>query len=99
MSLVWIFCSEILADEVTDILYFCAVPSYTVWKNVLNRNIDGNKTHWDDAVFPGKNMAFCLSCDQDLLEKLREKFSEFTARESTRREWLEIYVHDVHRLM
>jgi hypothetical protein len=44
-------------------------------------------------------MVFCLSCDRDLLEKLREEFSEFTARESTRREWLEIYVHEVHRLM
>ncbi|MDD2452673.1 MAG: hypothetical protein PHI81_08405 [Synergistaceae bacterium] len=99
MNLVWIFCSEILADEVKEILDSSSVPSYTVWKNVLNRNIDGNKTHWNDAVFPGKNMVFCLSCDRDLLEKLREEFSEFTARESTRREWLEIYVHEVHRLM
>ena len=99
MNLVWIFCSEILSDEVRDMLYFCSVPSYTVWKNVLNRNIDGNKTHWNDAVFPGKNMVFCLSCDRDLLEKLREEFSEFTARESTRREWLEIYVHEARRLI
>ena len=55
MNLVWIHCSEILAPEVMGILDECGLASYRVWKNVLSRDGGEGRTHWDDAVFPGKD--------------------------------------------
>ncbi len=81
MNMLWIFCSEGFSGEVTEMIDRSGVSFFNVWKNVLARDRDGEKTRWDDPVFPGKNWAFQLLCDDDQLKNLTEMFSAFDSGE------------------
>jgi hypothetical protein len=77
MKVVWIHCSETLSREVTEILDAAGVRFYSVWKNVLGKDNSGNRTRWDDAVFPGKNWAIQFLCTGEIADDLKLRLDEF----------------------
>ncbi|MBL3538095.1 PG0541 family transporter-associated protein [Aminivibrio sp.] len=99
MNMVWIHAGETLGREITEILDSIGVPTYSVWRNVLRKDNEGNGTRWDDAVFPGKNWSVQFLCGDEMLASLREKFQFFLNDDYVRRTGVEIYVHKAERLL
>lgn len=99
MNLVWIHCSEILAPEVMGILDECGLASYRVWKNVLSRDGGEGRTHWDDAVFPGKDWAIQTVCGAGQLEKLEKRLAAFSSDPYVRECGIQVLVQDVRLLV
>lgn len=81
MNMLWIFCSEGFSEDVEEMIERSGVSFYSVWRDVLARDRKGDKTRWDDPVFPGKNWAFQLLCDDEQLKILTEIFGAFAAEE------------------
>ena len=78
MKMVWLHCSETLAQETTEILDAAGIEFYSVWRNVLGKDNRGNRTRWDDAVFPGKNWALQFLCTDEAIEELKRRFDELS---------------------
>lgn len=94
MKAVWIFCNESLVEEVLDLLDRDGVEGYTAWPDVLGCH-HGCKTHWNDAVFPGKNWAFFIVGDEETVAGLLEKLRVFKEREEVHRAGIKAFVQSV----
>jgi len=78
MRMIWIICNESIAEDLMDqVLDRDAVEGYTVWRDVLGKDNKGDKTHWGNAVFPGKNWAFMVFGGPDTLEGVTERLKLF----------------------
>lgn len=81
MNMLWIFCSEGFSEDVEEMIGRSGVSFYSVWRDVLARDRKGDKNRWDDPVFPGKNWAFQLLCDDKGLNRLTEILRAFSEEE------------------
>ncbi len=98
MNMVWIHAGETLGREICE----CGrtgISAYSVWRNVLRKDNEGDGTRWDDAVFPGKNWSVQFLCGDELLAPLREKFQSFLSDDYVRRTGVEIFVQKAERLL
>ena len=99
MNMVWIHAGETLGREICEMLDGLGVSAYSVWRNVLRKDTEGDGTRWDDAVFPGKNWSVQFLCGDELLAPLREKFQSFLSDDYVRRTGVEIFVQKAERLL
>lgn len=99
MNMLWIFCSEGFSKDVEEMIDRSGVSFYSVWRNVLARDKKGGKNRWDDPVFPGKNWAFQLLCDDEQLNKLMEIFHTFTANEEAVQAGLTIILQEGRKIL
>ncbi len=86
MKMVWMHCNETLADEMCELLDAACISYYSAWRSVLGKDNEGERTRWDDAVFPGKNWAFQFLCDEGALDEIKRRleilFEDPYAKES-----------------
>ncbi|NLB82809.1 MAG: hypothetical protein GX791_01030 [Synergistaceae bacterium] len=99
MNMLWIFCSEGFTEDVEAMIGRSGVSFYSVWRDVLARDKKGDKTRWDDPVFPGKNWAFQLLCDEEQLRSLREIFGAFAAGEDAAQAGLTIILQEGRKIL
>jgi len=65
MKVLWVCCNETIAEDVMECLDSSGLKGYAVWKDMLQKDNVGDKTHWGDGVFPGKNWAFMTCGDEE----------------------------------
>ncbi|NLK18259.1 MAG: hypothetical protein GX310_00510 [Synergistaceae bacterium] len=99
MNAVWIHGGETLGKEITAILDSLGIPLYYVWRGVLRKDNEGESTRWDDQVFPGKNWAVQLMCDDKTLAALKEKLEAFLVDDYVRQTGVEMFVQRAERLI
>lgn len=98
MNMLWIFCSEGFSEDVEEMIDRSGVSFYSVWRNVLARDNEGGKTRWDDPVFPGKNWAFQLLCDEEQLKVLREILGAFAEGEDAAQAGLSVILQQGEKI-
>ena len=99
MKIVWLHCSETLARETTEILDAAGIEYYSVWRNVLGKDNRGNRTRWDDAVFPGKNWALQFLCTDEAIEELKRRFDELSGDPYVKDSWIAMYVAEAEKAL
>lgn len=99
MNTVWIHTGETLGSDITTLLDNMKISSYYVWKNVLRKDNHGDGTRWDDSIFPGKNWAVQLLCDDEALSSLKSGLCSLLEDEYARQTGLEVYVQRSERLI
>jgi len=99
LKMVWIFCNESIAGEVMDILDNDGIAGYTVWQNVLGRDIRTGKTHWGNDVFPGKNWVFMIFCGDEDITGLKEKFKTFEENPYVRRAGIKVLMNNAEEII
>ena len=74
------------------------------WHRVLQRMEEcsgkdnrGNRTRWDDAVFPGKNWALQFLCTDEAIEELKKRFDELSADPYVKESGIAMYVAEAER--
>jgi len=80
VKVLWVCCSEAIAPDVMECLDKAGTKGYAVWRDMLHKDNVGDKTHWGDGIFPGKDWAFMVCCEEEtvreavrLLKALREQ--------------------------
>ncbi len=98
MKMVWLHCSETLAAEIGEILDAAGIEFYSVWRNVLGKDNRGNRTRWDDAVFPGKNWALQFLCSDETVEELKRRFDALNEDPYVKESGIAMYVAEAERV-
>ncbi len=98
MKMVWLHCSETLAAEIGEILDAAGIEFYSVWRNVLGKDNRGNRTRWDDAVFPGKNWALQFLCADETVEELKRRFDALNEDPYVKESGIAMYVAEAERV-
>ena len=91
MKAIWILCNESISGEVIELLEKDDVSGYTVWDNVLGCH-HGCRTHWNHAVFPGRNRAFFVAGSDGTIEKLAGRLRLLKERPEIHRAGLKAFV-------
>ncbi len=99
MKMVWITCNESISEELMEILDSDGIAGYTVWKDVLGKDNRGSNTHWDNAVFPGKNWAFMIFCQDSNACRLREKLKDFRERPYVKKAGIKAFINDSEEII
>lgn len=94
MKAVWILCNESISEDVIDLLERNGVEGYTVWDNVLGCH-HGCRTHWNNAVFPGRNRAFFVVGREEVICGLAVRLRQLKAREDIHQAGLKAFVQPV----
>jgi len=98
MKMVWLHCGETLAAEIGEILDAAGIEYYSVWRNVLGKDNRGNRTRWDDAVFPGKNWALQFLCSDETVEELKRRFDALNEDPYVKESGIAMYVAEAERV-
>jgi len=98
MKMVWLHCGETLAAEIGEILDAAGIEYYSVWRNVLGKDNRGNRTRWDDAVFPGKNWALQFLCSDETVEDLKRRFDALNEDPYVKESGIAMYVAEAERV-
>lgn len=94
MKAIWILCNESISEDVIDLLEKDGVEGYTVWDNVLGCH-HGCKTHWNNAVFPGRNRAFFIAGEDGAIAALTAHIRQFKLRGEIHRAGLKAFVQPI----
>ncbi|WP_024823042.1 MULTISPECIES: PG0541 family transporter-associated protein [Aminobacterium] len=99
MKMFWIFCNESVAEDLMEVLNKNGITGYFVWKNVLFRDNVSGKTHWDDAIYPGKDWAFMVFCgDEDVLV-LKEKLTHLEEEPYIKQAGIKAFVAEAEKVL
>ncbi|MBL3593474.1 MAG: hypothetical protein JMJ93_08235 [Synergistaceae bacterium] len=98
LKALWIFCNESIVEEVIDLLEEGGAEGYTAWPDVLGCH-RGCKTHWNDAVFPGKNWAFFVAGGGELIASLLGLLEAFKEREEIRHAGIKAFVQPLEEIL
>lgn len=94
MKAVWILCNESISEDVIDLLEKNGVEGYTVWDNVLGCH-HGCRTHWNNAVFPGRNRAFFVAGGDKVISDLVVRLRQLKDREEIHRAGIKAFVQSL----
>ena len=98
MKMVWLHCSETLASEAAEVLNAAGIEFYSVWRNVLGKDNIGNRTRWDDAVFPGKNWAIQFLCTAEAINDLKRRFDALAEDRYVKESGIAMYVAEAEKV-
>ncbi|MDO4785514.1 MAG: hypothetical protein Q4A13_01115 [Fretibacterium sp.] len=98
-NMVWVVFGETIRDEVMEALDDCDVPFYSVWRDVLARDNEGEGTRWDDAVFPGKNWMVQFVCDDARLDDAMSALSRLLQDPFIAQSGIRLYANRAARLL
>ena len=94
MKMLWIICNESIREELMErMLDRDGVEEYTVWRDVLGKDNVGNKTHWDDAVFPGLNWVFMIFGSEGTIDGVIERYKTFKEEPYARKAGIKAFIH------
>lgn len=97
--MVWLLFGETVQEDILDLLDDSDVPFYSVWRDVLARDNEGEGTRWDDPVFPGHNWAIQFLCDDDGLEDLLNALHNLLRDPFIAQSGIRLYVQKASRLL
>jgi len=82
-----------------EILDNGGVKGYTVWKDVLGKDNQGEKTHWGNAVFPGKDWVFMIFCEDENACSLKEELEEFSRKDYISKAGIRVFINNAEELI
>jgi len=99
MKMLWITCNESVAEEVMEILDRNGVSGYSVIQNVLNRDHKKGRSHWNNAVFPGKNWTFMIFCREEKACSLVDELREMSTKPYVQKAGIKIFMNDAEEVV
>ncbi len=97
--MLWITCNESISEELMEILDNVGVKGYTVWKDVLGKDNQGEKTHWGNAVFPGKEWVFMIFCEDENTCSLKEELEKFSRKDYISKAGIRVFINNAEELI
>ncbi len=91
MKAIWILCNESIAGDVMELLEKDGVSGYTCWNDVLGCH-HGCRTHWNNAVFPGRNKAFFVAAEDQVIQSLADRLCCLKARQEIHQAGLKAFI-------
>jgi hypothetical protein len=100
MKMLWIICNESIGEELMErVLDNNGVEGYTVWRDVLGKDNVGNKTHWGDAVFPGRNWVFMIFGTDETLEGGMDRYRNFKEEPYVRKAGIKAFINNAKEVV
>ncbi|MBN1333233.1 MAG: hypothetical protein JW971_05685 [Synergistales bacterium] len=99
MKMLWITCNESVSEEIIEILDRDGVSGYSVIQDVLNKDNKRGRSHWDNAVFPGKNWSFMIFCRDENACTIVDKLREFSTRPYVQKAGIKIFMNDAEEII
>jgi len=93
LKMLWVICNESIAEDVRDTLEGNGVSGYTVWREVVGTHI-GHKTHWGDAIFPGRNWTFMTVDEEEHINAAIQRLKEMKKEDRYHRAGIKAFTQD-----
>ncbi len=99
MKMFWIFCNESVAEDLMEILDANGLDGYFVWKDVLCKDRKNGKTHWGDAIFPEKEWAFMVFCEECDVALLHERLAQLAEEPYIHQAGIKAFVAEAEKVL